>query len=192
MDYMQEELRRQREALASLLLGGGCRRSGEAGEDGQGAEASFEGLGVQKEPAGSGHLQREVRTARPAEEDFAHPLAREEGLTAVKLSGRRPWTQRAERRAPALETAGQAVPAEFGRQGFVHMKEEGRPGLAGIGMETGADRNEMGHIEAAPVPERRVREFFQAESGGGMAGAESLSRAFQRDARRYDGGFSLY
>ena len=28
--------------------------------------------------------------------------------------------------------------------------------------------------------------------GGGPSDAAALSRAFQRDARRYDGGFSLY
>ena len=39
--------------------------------------------------------------------------------------------------------------------------------------------------------ERMVTEVLWADTGG-MSDAKALSRTFQRDARRYDGGFRLY
>lgn len=40
--------------------------------------------------------------------------------------------------------------------------------------------------------ERTVTEYVYPAGGGCAGEAEALSRAFQRDARRYDGGFFLY
>ena len=46
-------------------------------------------------------------------------------------------------------------------------------------------------VLAGPGGERMVTEVLWAGTGG-MSDAKALSRTFQRDARRYDGGFCLY
>lgn len=42
------------------------------------------------------------------------------------------------------------------------------------------------------VLQRSVTEVLWPEDKGGTSDPQALSRAFERDARRYDGGFSLY
>ena len=41
-------------------------------------------------------------------------------------------------------------------------------------------------------PERTVTEMVFPPAGGAAGDPKELSRIFQRDARRYDGGFSLF
>lgn len=212
MDYIREELRRQREALAGLLLGRGSRPGEEGGEDGEGTGTPFAEGGIQLEAftAGAELSPEGGRAVRPAERGLWGPFAGSGGLAAPGPSGSRPGaeeagfappcdllpgipgfypgTEGAERAAAVWEAAGQAASAEYGGWGVFRPEEAAWTALAGIGPAAGADR--AGHPGADFAPERGVTEFFQAESGGGSA--EALSRAFQRDARRYDGGFSLY
>lgn len=56
--------------------------------------------------------------------------------------------------------------------------------LSAVGSELPAGTAETGEV-------RLVTELRRTE-GGGLSDAAALSRAFQRDARRYDGGFRLY
>lgn len=212
MDYIREELRRQREALAGLLLGRGSRPGEGGGEDGAGAGTPFAEGGVQPEAltAGAELSPEGGRAVRPAERGLRGPIAGSGGLAAPGPSGSRPGaegagfapmrdllpgipgfypgTEEAERAAAVWEAAGQAASAEHGGWGASRPEEAAWAALAGIGPAAGADR--AGRPGADFAPERGVTEFFQAERGGGSA--EALSRAFQRDARRYDGGFAMY
>ena len=212
MDYIREELRRQREALAGLLLGRGSRPGEESGEDGEGTGTPFAEGGIQPEAftAGAELSPEGGRAVRPAERGLWGPFAGSGGLAAPGPSGSRPGaeeagfappcdllpgipgfypgTEGAERAAAVWEAAGQAASAEYGGWGVFRPEEAAWTALAGIWPAAGADR--AGHPGADFAPERGVTEFFQAESGGGSA--EALSRAFQRDARRYDGGFAMY
>ena len=61
----------------------------------------------------------------------------------------------------------------------------GAGGLAGSGFNPPAD--------AGRAPGGRLSAWESLPAAGGeAAGAKALSRAFQKDARRYDGGFRLY
>jgi len=105
--------------------------------------------------------------------------------------------------APAESAAGRTVPEawavlERGRRksggGAAEMtglpvvpggRELDIPWMKGVGAwGSTEDALEVGR-------ERMVTEVFWADAGG-TPGAKELSRAFQRDARRYDGGFPLY
>lgn len=195
MDYIQEELRRQREALAGLLLGGAPRRGGEPGADGEGTAPAFPPSGAQPDtvPAGAISAPEQERAVRPAER-VSESLFTEDTNPAVPgQPGLRPWEERPGEAAAYLPgKAVQAAPAEYARQsgGFARPETIILPGLAGGGQEAITGRGKQ--AGPSPVPEYTVTEFWQAADTGAPAGAEALSRAFQRDARRYDGGFSLY
>lgn len=52
-------------------------------------------------------------------------------------------------------------------------------------------KQQANHFWRSPVTPMGV--FSEAaETGGGGTDAEALSRAVQRDARRYDGGFTIF
>ena len=81
------------------------------------------------------------------------------------------------------------------RRSAMRRSATGDPELAGAGIP--AVLLEAGRTAPAP-PAAEAADLLtiSAESrwrdGGGGAEAKALSRAFQRDARRYDGGFRLY
>ena len=68
----------------------------------------------------------------------------------------------------------------------------GRTGMASTGepAERSAGR-EPAMAEGGAVRERAVTEILWTDAVGTSVPGE-LSRTFQRDARRYDGGFTLY
>ena len=66
----------------------------------------------------------------------------------------------------------------------------GGPGRGGDVPAWGAGGLDT-EVLAGPGGERMVTEVLWADTGG-MSDAKALSRTFQRDARRYDGGFCLY
>ena len=182
MDYIQEELRRQRAALAGLLLGGTPRRSEGDHGDGGGAPPPPRSSGGQPEavPAGAAALSKGRRALFPAEGGGESPRSQAGGLTAPEAEAL--WRS---------ASAGEGFSVKPGRRGSVRLEEAALSALAGGGTEAPGLPGPQGSAGGA-VPERTAAEFLPVESGGGSVGAEALSRAFQRDARRYDGGFSLY
>lgn len=91
--------------------------------------------------------------------------------------------------AAELETENALRPGEAGTEEAILLAGTlGRGGDApargtggGLDMDGLAERGR----------ERMVTEVLWADTGG-MSDAKALSRTFQRDARRYDGGFRLY
>lgn len=103
-----------------------------------------------------------------------------------------------------VETAVRKSPAAAAAE--LETENARRPGAAGteeaillagtLGRGGDAPAREMGggldmDRLAEPGGERMVTEVLWADTGG-MSDAKALSRTFQRDARRYDGGFRLY
>ena len=184
MNYIREELLRQQELLVVLLTGRTVRTPPE-----QLQTAEWE-AGIW---AGAGTVSDTVRGRNAAD------------LAAVALLGTSGEHDAGEAAAlrPALETlaAGQtafleaALRAADGRRGAMRQMETenmpaargstaNRAALSAVGTEVPAGTAETGEV-------RLVTELRRTE-GGGLADAAALSRAFQRDARRYDGGFRLY
>lgn len=189
MDYIQEEFRRQREALAGLLLG----RGPAAGGDSEGSEPPVKRADMPVDAPRASAPER-ARVLPPAERGDeggeAHP-AWDWGLASP--SPLRSRSQAEEAGEAAEFQWGEALAAENRRQEKDTPAEEtSPPGLAGTGWAAEAGSPAAGGPLSGAAWERTVTEFIQAESGGPGAGAEALSRVFQRDARRYDGGFSLY
>ena len=151
MDYIREELLRQRTALSALLLGGEEREEQETVRT-PAADREFPATAAGRGPEW-------VRT----EETL--PV---EGAVSAAGGGalRRHLAQRSRALRAAIlgtaEAAGAAVPVDGGGSWTVD------------GGENGENAETVG----------------RGPEVGGLSGA--LSRAFQRDARRYDGGFSLY
>ena len=168
MEYIREMLERQRTVLIRLL---GLER-----EDGQKAAETAR---TEQVPAGDQGRRDGERGAdalwegalAPAmgEEMFQTPAARE-ALKQI-LSWKR--TER--------EKTGMAVP----------VGGETRPYLSfGQAAPQKKVRYETGVDPTAGLATTEIREV--RASGGREADPKILSRAFQRDARRYDGGYRLY
>ena len=144
MDYIQEELLRQRRIL-SVLMTGSQRKEAEATENREDESLSA----VQ-------HVAERTEQSRTAWEAEPEP--------AQFLQG---WTEHGEPRFSGIRTAG-----------FRRGREEGWRGKEALITEELATPVRMVPYERA-VPET-------------SADAREISRSIQRDARRYDGGFSIY
>ena len=147
MDYMGELLRRQRDALTALLLGGGT------------AEKRDSEVGTGAEP----ERMAAVRTMETEE-----GLARSAGAEGtVSAAGKY--------RVQERET-GTAVPGQT-RRALLPRDAAGAWGTAWSpdGSFTDGDSR-----------------WMAGGSAVGESGVREVSRAIQRDARRYDGGFSIY
>lgn len=177
MDYIREELLRQQALLVVLLTGQRMEPLEEAGQQ------RTDSVETTWEPETELSLQQmnvRSRQARARFEDSGDEAAFL--WTALAAAG----TTVGERRSPEPEelretAAGQKVKTNAaavvtGRGGVEIPAETGR--AAGIFP-----------AEAGEV--RLVTELRQTERGEPVDPA-ALSRAFQRDARRYDGGFRLY
>ena len=79
-----------------------------------------------------------------------------------------------------------------GSAGRPAVRHPSRGGSAGEGLwaETALGQTESRGTAAETV--QKVRVLHTEPGGEEAAGPRALSRAFQRDARRYDGGFRLY
>ena len=153
MDYVQEELARQRRVLTVLMMGGQTE-SGEKDE-------SSEDL-IRREER-SAEERTEMTRFLPEETGNNRQLTRmTEEQNAVQETIRRTREQRDEKR----RGNGIAEPLE---------------------MNTEKERS----LRSDVVRERTVTEILWVDDGG-TSGVGDLSRTFERDARRYDGGFSLY
>ena len=184
MEYIRETLERQQAALRRLLLG---ERNGGSPEAGREAP-----------PAGDRLPPQESRTEQRAFRELAAQetaeLRRGSGASADE-SGRAPPGERETRASAQVPEAWAMLDQALLRRSAMRRSATGDPELAGAGIP--AVLLEAGRTAPAP-PAAEAADLLtiSAESrwrdGGGGAEAKALSRAFQRDARRYDGGFRLY
>ena len=164
MDYVREELARQRLALALLMMGGQAEPS--AQEDGTARQADL--LRTEADP-------RWERTGSGADGAARWDLS-EAGRT---VSAELLYDLEAASVRSAERTGG--TKSGTGRTG---MASTGEPAERSAGREPAM-------AEGGAVRERTVTEILWTDAGGTSVPGE-LSRTFQRDARRYDGGFTLY
>lgn len=231
MDYIQEELRRQQEALAAVLLGIWPRQAPEDGRETgllpasplsavppaaseQVAGTALRSTGARRRrfsaeggiagadiaPAafdggvtGDGAVRPgEELTAAEMESGGAGPAAlRERGRAAPSPAAvpGDPWTATA---VKALDDGWTAPEAEAPGDGWTALESGPRAARRGREPAAGAVSPAVRRSRGAPAAERTVTELVYPTGGGAAVTAESLSRAFQRDARRYDGGFAPY
>lgn len=167
MDYVREELTRQWLALSQLLMG----EQAETAVSGRNT-----GTGQVRDPA-----QR--RTSGLPEET----PEREEAFLL-------PEGQYGGQTLPSLGSDGQLTESVWLRRERQEGSQAaaGETGVAGTGgpEKIAADmRREL--TDGPDWEERTVTEVLWTDASG-MVSPGVLSRTFQRDARRYDGGFSLY
>ena len=183
MDYIQSVLTRQRQLLSLLLLGG----EREAAEDAASAETVRAWTaGDETNPAsavgGAVALRAgDVLPAQGAPASDGYPAA----WGAALFSGGRA----VEFPGGALSGGVAAAGAVPGRQAPVREAVYGGETMAG-------ESRPVSYVlpSAAAVPGRAGAGTWSGGAAGTGAdvSARALSRAFERDARRYDGGFSLY
>lgn len=228
MDYIREELQRQRMLLAALLTGQTmamlpeemqttsqtfCEERGDfpawelrgsagaatglpqRGMASLAAGAYLSALG-ENAPAGEAAALRTVLEALAAGERWALAgRSGEGGLSAAMLPD---WVYGS---AALEQLAGDGDPAAA-----IHGRKTGKtvavyrgaeqpaaysPGSGSVGRAAAAWTSAAVPESAAGGTVQLVTELRRAE-GGGLSDPAALSRAFQRDARRYDGGFRLY
>ena len=142
MDYIQEELLRQRRIL-SVLMTGSQRKEAEATENRE---------------------DESLSAVQPVAERTEQSRTAWEAESALLVQG---WTEHPEPLSAGIRKAG-----------FRGVREEGWRGKEALITEELATPVRMVPYERA-VPET-------------SADAREISRSIQRDARRYDGGFSIY
>ena len=181
MDYVQNVLARQRQLLSLLLLG----REQETRQEMEWLrQAAYGSTQVQAAPALSA-------VPLMLRED-AHQLeAVADGSVWSGISAAR-FQENLER---SMAASRQAVTQARGRQ-YGQVPESGMPHMTGGGISGNGGARAAGAWSAAPVGVgRREAQAVPAAAGGAWQealSARDVSLAFERDARRYDGGFSLY
>lgn len=184
MDYIQSVLTRQRQLLSLLLLGG---------ERGAAEDAASAGdVWTWTEDAGAGTVSAvspagifQAGGVLPAQGNRAsdgYPAA----WGAALFSGGR-----------AVEFPGGALSGGTAAAGAVPGGQAPVGEAAAYGGDTAAGESRpVSYVlpSAAAVPGRAGAGVWDtaAAGTGAAASARALSRAIERDARRYDGGFSLY
>lgn len=193
MNYIEELLRRQAAAFAALLRGGEETESARERTDGAGSrseERSFSaGTGMTEwnrrlaERSARAYSETELTTGMPQVAEMAGTQA---------MLRRRAADGAARRKSTAQTPAG----AEAGEADGLESSGGGPGTLAGAGRTRRKGGNAPIRAGAAPGDGGT-----EAAAGAGWgrsvraardASAEELSREFERDARRYDGGYPLY
>lgn len=184
MDYIREELLRQQKLLAALMTGG---------------EALAENAVGKATPApamGTGRAETEADKASARSGRRAAPAARRYGADGL------------DEKAESARAAGAGMDADEKGSRADGRGEQREPGGIGSrrterGRRTAGSGGSAGTLWSAAVGSAggdadipisgAIAQWEPAGfAAGGAADARALSRAFQRDARRYDGGFSLY
>lgn len=243
MDYVQEELRRQREALSRLLLGGTLpQEDAEAAPETAEGIAGLEGQELRRESPLRGRKEGAAGAA-PETGGLSRGFRDAEGFPGLlpdSLPGTARWPEAAvyglagaspeagdlpgthtadgEISGPALERGWEWRPsgtipggaaAALPGMGEAPAEEGGLPAPRGfrqrgpaLGAADGESPERSGGETVFPgqagisgagdggSPERTALVFPPA--GGAAGDPKELSRIFQRDARRYDGGFPLF
>lgn len=186
MDYIREEWHRQRAALAALLMG---RRETEPQRE-QAANGMAETPGAGAQGAAWGEAPWAVRGSAqrlPAPAEAWAALAGEGEMPPAggpRFGGEVPvagWAAGVFSLDGGGAGPGADSPAEMAERRRRRLRELVANGSANRAMET---------WDAPPEAVRLVTEVSLPREAG--LRPEELSRAIQRDARRYDGGFSLY
>ena len=159
MEYILDELLRQRKALATLMKGDSPAKQEDGGEE-----------------SADGQNDGEMAPAEAVWNGFAEMAGEESGYRVSALrDGRGSATGR---------TAWNALP-----EGGADERTDRRLGRFYASEQTFAGGSKLsGGAEA--VETVSVRTITQWDGGTVERGAKALSRAVQRDARRYDGGFA--
>lgn len=200
MNYIEELLRRQAAAFAALLRGG--EETEPAREQTDGPDGAGGRSGEREVSAGTGMAEwnrrlaeRSARAYSETELTTGMPQVAETAGTQTMLRGRA--ADGAAHREPTAETLeGVLTGAEADEADGLESSGGGLGTLAGAGrtlrkggnapIRAGTAPGDGGMEDAAGAGwERSVR-------GARGVSAEALSRAFERDARRYDGGYPLY
>ena len=193
MEYIREVLERQEAALRRLLLG---RREGETGAERTAETARRAGRkDTGREAAGripaAQEALRQALERRSAERRAE--MAGGPGLAGPGTAPVPPAGQETGERPPIRGEAGPAAETAARGAGWAAIRRGAgaEPRRGGRRDREAPVRREAGPEAAAAGEAVSVREFREGSpSGGGEA--KALSRAFQRDARRYDGAFRLY
>lgn len=181
MDYVQSVLARQRQLLSLLLLGREQETRQETEWLRQAAYSSPEAEAASALSA----VRRMLR------ENAHQPEETADGSVWSGISAAR-FQENLERSMTARR---QAVTQARGRQ-YGQVPESGMPHMTGGGISGDGGVRAAGAWSAATVGVgRREAQAVPAAAGGvwqEALSARDVSLAFERDARRYDGGFSLY
>lgn len=222
MNYIWMELRRQRNALARLMLGSLPRE-----EAGAQTAAPMEEFAAPAAEPGRPALEQEMgrMAAFPlAESDWTADLVWEGSgaVSPLRPGGRQSaagWEDAGHGDVLSermTQTGAASVPVPAGMQPGLRMAEFGSGGgaapaeeaqscfgqmstAAGAAAEprfAGGNPAAWSRVVRASTPDapqiRMVTELTEPQVRSSWADPAALSRAFERDARRYDGGFELY
>ncbi|WP_312279585.1 hypothetical protein [Oscillibacter sp.] len=207
MNYIEDALRRQA-AMFAVLLGGGQRRkedeekqagrngetAAESGGDGALRLRSFdeepeERQGFPGEMAAWNRLLARRGEGRLHQATGTREMTVAEIPTAESMGAESPFMGSGRRETTRLNAGENAVRRKNGDgtgQGVGAAEM-----ISPEGVFFGSGGTHAGIAGTVPVAEGGVSAGTMLVVDGGMSAGE-LSRAFQRDARRYDGGYPLY
>lgn len=198
MDYMQMELTRQRTALAALLSGAEkaeretASRRGDAADAEKGAFAREGGSALEASDLRAAWRGAGAHGEIPANGSPADFPAPEPGSGSRRQAGTEPTEDEWARLNAAANGAAVSRAAALGATADRELAPaEAGAGPSAFARETAA-RTPAGGGEGGVSQVRFVTEVTAPAAAFPAAGARALSLAVQRDARRYDGGFSLY
>lgn len=195
MNYIEELLRRQAAAFAALLRGGEETESARERTDGAGSRSEERSFS-----AGTGMAEWNRRLAERSARAYSEtalaagmPQVAETAGTQAML--RRRAADGAARREPTAEALESILTGAEADEADGWERTGG-----GLGMLAGAGRTRRkggnAPIRAGTAPGDGGTEdaagWGRSVRAARDASAEALSRAFERDARRYDGGYPLY
>ena len=180
IDYLEREsgqadaLEEQRRRLAAALT------SAAAGERGGGAD-----------PSGVEETARTELDGGPWEAAKSEPLPAEEAQTA---EGTLPLLEETVRLERALDSARGEQAELFAARARGESRQAGKAGASSWGqLGAGDGRNASAFLDGTVPETGRTGGFSRAQDPAAeREQARNLDRIFQRDSRRYDGGFSLY
>lgn len=168
MNYIREELLRQREILAALMSGGDREQQEDDQQIADLMEDEREGL--------RGGERAELRRTRPGQKDRAGTQSTDEAWALETTGFERAWR----------EHAWAAAEGETDPDGLRAMAE------AWTASEEARVPVEEERSVASQPAAIMGRTLFAGEGTATPLNVRSVSRGIQRDARRYDGGFSMY
>ena len=174
MNYIREELLRQQDLLA-VLMSGKEQEPADDGEpwtdDGLTGEEAFYGFGTEARS-----LRPERRSSRQMDE---MSVWAPDGIEGERLESTRSMTE--DRNGLSRVWAA----------GMRRDSEELRI-PAGDEIAVAFPQVGSGYETVFPLPAAMGRTLFVGEGTTAPLNVRSVSRCIQRDARRYDGGFSMY
>lgn len=191
MDYVQSVLVRQRQLLSLLLLGREQERKQETERSRQTAYSSPEAQAALDEALFQRIQREDMQQPEAADGGFwsGAAVARfQESLEPSMAARRKPETQTPVRQYGRMPQT-QTPVRQYGQ-----TPESSTPYMTGGGISGDGGVQSAGAWSAAAAADVTRRDAQAAVFGPWQEAlsARAVSLAFERDARRYDGGFSLY